>query len=135
MSEGAALGAIGTVTVIVIGGLCLWGCPSYNVYSAEMSGRASLAEADSSRQIKTVEAKQHMESAQYDAQAEVTRATGAAKAMQILQNQLGGPDGYLRYLQIQALETTNAKLIYVPTDRGLPITEAARLAPRTEIAK
>ena len=50
-----------------------------------------------------------------------------AKANKILQNSLGGPEGYLRYLQIQALEDTKAGLIYVPTEAGLPITEARRL--------
>ena len=40
---------------------------------------------------------------------------------------LGGPEGYLRYLQIQALAETRASLIYVPTEAGLPVTEARRL--------
>jgi hypothetical protein len=40
---------------------------------------------------------------------------------------LGGPEGYLRYLQIQALEDSKASLIYVPTEAGLPVTEARRL--------
>jgi regulator of protease activity HflC (stomatin/prohibitin superfamily) len=80
--------------------------------------------------VATLEAKQKMESAQFLAQAEITRAEGAAKANHILQNSLGGPEGYLRYLQIQAYETSNAKLIYVPTEGGLPITEASRLHPQ-----
>jgi hypothetical protein len=57
----------------------------------------------------------------------VIRAEGAAKANKILQDSLGGPEGYLRYLQIQALEGTKASLIYVPTEAGLPVTEARRL--------
>ncbi|MDJ0978212.1 MAG: hypothetical protein QNI87_06730 [Erythrobacter sp.] len=61
------------------------------------------------------------------AEAEVLRAKGAAEANQILQDSLGGPEGYLRYLQIQALEETKASLIYVPTEGGLPMTEARRL--------
>ena len=41
------LKVIGTVLFVVIAcvGLGLWGCPTYNVYSQEMSGRAKLAEA------------------------------------------------------------------------------------------
>src|SRR5689334_7947674 len=70
---------------------------------------------------------QKMESAQFLAEAEVTRAKGAAQANHILQNSLGGPDGYLRYLTIQAYENTHAQLIYVPTEAGIPITEARRL--------
>lgn len=101
--------------------------PAYNVYSKRMEGQAALAEAQSSRQVATLEAKQKMESADYLAKAEVTRAQGAARANAILQNSLGGPEGYLRYLQIQAYENTNAKLIYVPTQGGLPVLEASRL--------
>lgn len=110
----------------------LWGCPQYNVYSQEMSGRAKLAEAQSSRQVATLEARAKMESAVSLARAEVLRAKGAAEANHILQNSLGGPEGYLRYLQIQALQDTNARLIYVPTESGLPVTESARLMPRPQ---
>jgi predicted aminopeptidase len=106
----------------------LAGCPAYNVYSQQQSGRAKLAEAQSSRQVAVLEARAKMESAKSLAEAEVLRASGAAKANHILQNSLGGPEGYLRYLQIQALETTKSGLIYVPTEGGLPITEATRLA-------
>ena len=75
----------------------------------------------------TLEAKAKQESAVELAAAEVLRAEGAAKANAILQNSLGGAEGYLRYLQIQALESSRASLIYVPTEAGLPITEAQRL--------
>ena len=62
------------------------------------------------------------------------RAQGAAKANKILQDSLGGPEGYLRYLQIQALEESKASLIYVPTEGGLPVTEASRL-PSMAVAR
>lgn len=117
----------GTFLVIALATGGLVGCPRYNVYSQEMSGRAKLAEAQSSRQVAVLEARAKMESAKSLADAEVLRAAGAAKANHILQNSLGGPEGYLRYLQIQALEDTNAKLIYVPTESGLPVTESRRL--------
>lgn len=116
--------------------LCLLtagGCayvPKYNVYSQTMAGKAKLAEAQSSRQVATLEARAKMESSKSLAEAEVIRAEGAAKANHILQNSLGGPEGYLRYLQIQAYENSNAKLIYVPTQGGLPVTEASRLQPQ-----
>ncbi len=115
------LGVVGVIT------LTLAGCPQYNLYSQELSGRAKLAEAQSSRQVAVLEARAKMESSKSLAEAEILRAAGAAKANQILQNSLGGPEGYLRYLQIQALDNTKAALIYVPTDGGLPITEANRL--------
>lgn len=116
----------GLLALIILG---MVGCPQYNVYSQRLSGEAKLEEARSSRQITIEEAKAKEQSAKSLASAEVTRATGAANANKILQDSLGGPSGYLRYLQIQALQDTNAKMIYVPTESGLPITEASRLAP------
>jgi hypothetical protein len=126
-------GFFGGIALIVLACLALVGCPQYMVYQQEMAGRAKLAEAQSSRQVAILEAHAKMESAKELAQAEVIRAEGAAKANHILQNSLGGPEGYLRYLQIQAYGDTNAQLIYVPTEGGLPITEAGHLptAPAT----
>jgi len=107
------------------------GCVGFKhvqLYSATMNGKSVLAEAESSRQVKTLEARATMESAKLLADAEITRAKGAAEANHILQGSLGGPEGYLRYLQIQALsESKGEKLIYVPTEAGLPVTEASRL--------
>ncbi|ASK90125.1 membrane protease subunit [Sphingorhabdus sp. SMR4y] len=103
--------------------------PQYRVYSQRLAGEASLAEAQSSRQVAVLEARARRESAKELAAAEILRAEGAAKANAILQDSLGGPDGYLRYLQIQALESSRASLIYVPTESGLPITESARIRP------
>lgn len=129
-------GLLGTILAFVIFAVIgLVGCPSYNVYSAEMSGRALLAEAQSSRQIANLEAKAKLESAKSLAAADIIRAEGAATANRVLQNSLGGPEGYLRYLQIQALEDSKASLIYVPTEAGLPMTEAGRLARRAAPAE
>lgn len=123
-----------TVIALVLGGalllLAMFGYPQYRVYSQRLAGEAALAEAQSSRQVAILEARAKKESAISLAQAEVIRAEGAAKANLILQNSLGGPEGYLRYLQIQALETSKAGLIYVPTEGGLPITEAGRINQR-----
>jgi hypothetical protein len=120
MFGGVALGLILIVLIMI-------GYPQYRVYSQRLEGEAALAEAQSSRQVAILEARAKKESAISLAEAEVIRAGGAAKANQILQNSLGGPEGYLRYLQIQALEDTKASLIYVPTEAGLPVTEAQRL--------
>lgn len=108
--------------------LAVW--PQYRVYSQRLAGEAALAEAQSSRQVAILEARAKKESAISLAEAEIIRAEGAAKANRILQNSLGGPEGYLRYLQVQALENTKANLIYVPTEAGLPVTEARRFDPQ-----
>lgn len=122
----------GCIAVGILGGVLLlmvfmFGYPQYRVYSQRLAGEAALAEAQSSRQVAILEARAKKESAIALAEAEVIRARGAAQANAILQNSLGGPEGYLRYLQIQALESTRASLIYVPTEAGLPVTEARRL--------
>lgn len=132
MNGGVVGGIFGTFLLVAVGTGALVGCPQYNVYSQEMSGKAHLAEAQSSRQVAVLEAHAKMESAKSLAEAEIIRAEGAAKANHILQNSLGGPEGYLRYLQIQAYENSNAKLIYVPTEGGLPVTEASRLTPQPQ---
>jgi hypothetical protein len=115
----------------ILGGLLLllamFAYPKYRVYSQRLAGEAALAEAQSSRQVAILEARAKKESAISLAEAEVIRAQGAAKANAILQNSLGGPEGYLRYLQVQALENSKANLIYVPTEGGLPVTESRRL--------
>lgn len=117
-----------TAIIIVLVLVAMYAFPQYRVYSQRLSGEAALAEAQSSRQVAILEARAKKESAIALADAEVIRASGAAKANAILQDSLGGPEGYLRYLQIQALESSRASLIYVPTEGGLPVTEARRLS-------
>jgi len=132
MSVRAVIGFIILLLLIATGALV--GCPTYNVYTQQMAGKALLAEAQSSRQVRVLEARAQLESAKSLADAEVLRAEGAARANRILQNSLGGPEGYLRYLQIQAIESKEAQLIYVPTEGGLPVTESSRLRTTAPVA-
>jgi len=128
--DGMQLGGCAMVifVVLLLAWLAAW--PTYKVYSQEAAGRAMLAEAQSTRQVAVLEARAKLESAKLLADAEVLRAEGAARANRILQDSLGGPEGYLRYLQIQAIDAKDASVIYVPTEGGLPVTEALRLPPR-----
>ena len=128
------------VVVLVAGGLfvllggvggCMWGLPKYKVYSAEMRGRAVLAEAESSRQVAVREALAMKDSAKYKAEAEIIRSQGIADSNQIVGDSLKGNSEYLTYLWIDMMRDTRNQLIYVPTEAGLPITESSRLAPRT----
>lgn len=125
--EGIIL-TVGTVALAV--GLFIvlpmWLYPKYNVYSQTMSGKAKLAEAESSRQVAVLEAKAKMDSAENLAQAEVTRAKGVAAANKIIGDSLNQNEAYLRYLYIQALESNQNNVIYVPTEAGLPILEAGK---------
>lgn len=122
---------IGAIALLVLGGVggCMWGYPKYRVYSMEMSGKATLAEAESSRQVAVREALAIKDSAKFKADAEVIRARGVAEANHVIANGLGGPEGYLRYLAIEALRQQQGggnTTIYVPTEAGIPITEAGR---------
>ena len=105
--------------------LSLWGCPKYNVYSARQDGMANLAHAQYNAEVAVAEAKAKMESADFLAQGDVTRAKGAAQANKIIGDSLKDNEAYLRYLWIQNLENTkDNQVIYVPTEAGLPILEA-----------
>lgn len=119
------------MVLIVIFCFCgaLYGCPQWNVYNSRLSGEAQLAEADSNRKIAIKEAEAKKESAQALAKAEIIRAEGDAKANKIIGDSLKSNEGYLRYLYINSLsdtETKGNKVIYIPTEAGLPILEAGR---------
>jgi hypothetical protein len=120
----AALALVALMTTLV-----MWGCPRWDVYSREMTGKAELAQATSNRQIKVNEAQATEEASKHLAQAEIERAKGVAEANRIIGNSLKGNEEYLRYLWIHNLaeaEGKGASVIYVPTETNLPILEAAR---------
>jgi regulator of protease activity HflC (stomatin/prohibitin superfamily) len=122
-----SLGILFLLIVVVGGGM--GSCAAYNsmrVWSAQSAGEAELAQARQNRQIATLEAEAKLESAKLLAQAEVERAKGVAEANRIVANGLGGPEGYLRYLYIENLSQSQGKIIYVPTEAGLPILEAGK---------
>lgn len=122
---------LGTVAAVAF---VLWGLPQLGVYNRTLRGRAALMEAESTRQVRVLEAKARQESAQLEAQAEVTKAEGSAKAIAALKQELGSSEAYLRWLYIQGLQeqgdTAGEKtVVYIPTDGlvPLPISEAPRL--------
>jgi len=121
------IGAVLTLIVLTTAGM--WGCPRYDVYSREMTGKAELAQATSNRQIKVNEAQAAEEASKHLAQAEIERAKGVAEANRIIGDSLKGNEDYLRYLWIHNLseaEKNGAQIIYVPTETNLPILEASR---------
>lgn len=127
------IGGVALLLVIVAGGMA--GCPHYEVWQQSLSGKAKLAEATYSRQIKVQEAEAAKESAKKLAEAEVERARGAAEANKIIGQSLHGNDAYLRYLWIQTMShETGREVIYVPTEAGLPVLEAGRFAQQKAVA-
>lgn len=112
-----AIVIIGTVTLFV-------GGPVYNVWSQSLAGKAELQKAEYTRQVAVLEAQAKKDSAQQLADAEIIRATGVAKANQIIGNSLKDNREYLQYLYITGLEdgSKNGNVtIYVPTEGGMPV--------------
>jgi len=122
--------AVGTTVVLAVPAGGWYAYKNAQVWGAEMSGRAVLAEAEFSRQARVEEARAKEASAALEGQAELTRAEFAARANAALADGLGGPEAYLRYLYIRMLEEqgTGGSVIYIPTEGGMPILEAGRLA-------
>ena len=118
---------IGFFGLIVLG---MWGCPQYDVWQKELSGKAQLKEADWNRQIAVREAEAKKESAKSLADAEIIRARGVAEANEIIGKSLKGNEAYLRYLWIQGLQDGSSEVIYIPTEANLPILESVRKLKR-----
>lgn len=121
--------------ILVLVALMLWGFPQLGVYNRTLAGKAALMEAESTRQVRVLEAKAKQESALLEATAEIIRAQGSAKAIAALKAELGSSDAYLRWLYIQGLQeqgnnSGEKTVVYIPTDGlvPLPISEAPRLS-------
>ncbi len=108
--------------------LLMGGMPVYGVWQQGLAGEAELKRAQQNRQITIEEAAAVKESSLDLASAEVIRAQGVKEANDIIADGLGGPEGYLRYLYINGLNSpdSNCEVIYVPTEAGLPILEAGK---------
>lgn len=111
------------LVVFVFVGFIMWVFPKYDVWASEMSGKAEFAKAEQNRKIKIEEAKANLEAEKLNAEAEVERAKGAAEAIKIENGSI--TPTYIQYLWVrqQNLAGEN-KVIYIPTEAGLPILEA-----------
>ena len=116
-----ALLAVGGVAVL---GLIFVGGPQYNVWAQSLQGKAELQKAEYTRQVAVLEAQAKKDSAQQLADAEIIRASGVAKANQIIGDSLKDNREYLQYLYITGIEdgAKNGNVtIYVPTEGGMPV--------------
>lgn len=93
---------------------------------AESSKKAMIEQAKAENESATMQAEAKIKIAKAEAQAEIERAYGVAKANEIIGQSLKGNTEYLRYLMIQSLGNSKGERIYIPTEAGLPILEAAR---------
>lgn len=102
------------------------GLPQYAVWSKRLHGQAELAQAESNRKIRILEAHAEEEASKSLSEAEVIRAEGVARANKIIGSSLKDNEGYLRYLWIQGLQQKDHQVLYVPTEANLPILEAGK---------
>lgn len=130
---------VGLIIVVIIVSWMYFG-PRYRIYKQDLAGQANLRQQEWEKKIQIEEARGKNEAATLiaearikqetaNAQAEVIRAEGVKKSNDIIQVSLGGPEGYLRYLYLQGLvetEKAGGRIIYVPTEAGLPILEAGQ---------
>lgn len=114
--------------------ILMWGLPLYNVWKSELQGKAELVRAEQNRQIKIEEAKANLEAEKLNAEAEVERAKGAAKAIEIENGKL--TDTYIKYLAVRTFNTDNAKFVYIPTECGIvPYLMEAGRGPKVDFPK
>lgn len=110
--------------LFIIGG-CMFIIPQYRVWSEGKRGEAEYMRAEQNRRIKVEEAKANLEAEKLNAQAEIERAKGAAEAIKIENGSI--TPTYIQYLWVrQQNATTNNKIIYIPTEAGLPVLEAGK---------
>ena len=118
------------VAAILAGGLIFYGLPTYKVWQQNKAGEAELARAEQNRQIAIQEARAKEESAKSLANAEIIRAEGIAEANRIIGDSLKNNDAYIHYLWVEALRETRNAIVYIPTEAGIPVTEAGRFMKR-----
>lgn len=128
----AALAIGATMCVGVIAGT-VYVYKNSQIWSAEITGKAKLAEAEYGSQARIEEARSKAAAAKLEGEAELTRAEYSAQANAALADGLGGSEGYLRYLYIRMLEEQgggngNSTVVYIPTEAGMPILEANRFS-------
>src|SRR6185312_6241802 len=104
------------LSLVLFCALCIlggaFGCPHYNVWSQEMTGKAELAKANQNRQIEITAARAKEEAAKALAGAEIERAKGVAEANKIIGQSLKESEQYLRYLWIEGLQSKGNQVIY-----------------------
>jgi len=109
----------------VIGGI-MFGIPQYQVWRRAKAGQAQLSEAEFSKKVQIEQAKADLESAKLWAQAEIERAKGLRKSIEIISGGLKDNREYIQYLAIQAqmkmAESQNHSTIYIPVGNlGIPL--------------
>jgi regulator of protease activity HflC (stomatin/prohibitin superfamily) len=132
VSKIAGLGALSIAGLVIVFALLIGGvagCKEFGRYQYRQDAENNLKRAEFEKKIKVEEARATRDSAGLLAEAEIERSKGVAQANKIIAHSITAE--YLRYFYIQQLsevEHLGGKIIYVPTEAGLPILEAERLS-------
>jgi hypothetical protein len=120
--SGAKITAVVVGGIIAFIGLCfvLW------LAIALIGPQLRLYRANTEKQAAVAEARARADAAVYLKDAEVTRAEGVAEANEIIAESI--TDEYVRWLYVDQLDQVQGQIIYIPTEGGIPILEANRLA-------
>jgi ABC-type anion transport system duplicated permease subunit len=113
------LSLVAVLVILLLVLASLWGCPQYRVWSAYMDGEAQLARAENEKLVAVTEAQANVEAERLNAEAEVARAEGAARAIEIEAGKIS--DSYIKYLWVRKLSLADSNIIYLPTEGGLPV--------------
>lgn len=117
--------AIVIIILVAIVATSMLVIPPYRVWSSMKKGEAEYMRAEQNRRIRVEEAKANLEAEKLNAQAEVERAKGAAEAIRIENGSI--TPTYIQYLWVrQQNASSNNRIIYIPTEAGLPILEAGK---------
>lgn len=121
---------VATFILIIILGL-MFGLPKYDVWRSRIAieksenyGRAAMAQAEQDKKILIEEAKANLEAQKLNSLAEVERAKGMAKAIEIEDGKL--TEQYIHYLWVRNIDKMDGDKIYIPTEANLPILEAQK---------
>lgn len=101
-------------------GFCMWAYPTYNVWQKGLEGEANLKKAQQERQILITQAQSEADASKLQAQAIETVGKMAKEYPEYRSQQFIMDFG-------EAMKNGSIeKIIYVPTEANIPITEASR---------
>ena len=121
---------------IVFLGLMATSCYDFNRtqdrLDAENEGKGILLKAESEKKAMVEQAKAESESAilasqgrlksaENDANAKITRANAEAKSIEVVGKAIEQNPTYVRYLQVQSINTSKGNKVFIPTENNMPI--------------
>ncbi len=123
--------------VFALIGLMFWFFPVYSVWTAKkageadkanatLAGEAMLTKATFQEKIAVAEASARFKAAEENKKAEIVEAEAVAESIKIIGECLAQNESYLRWQWVKKLDDTTNKVIYIPTEAGLPLLEAGK---------